>query len=85
MAGQVQNLVCVIKTVLGAVAVVQIPVNNHDPFHAEFLHGPAGTNGHVIEQAEPHGLIQFCMMTRRAHRAERVVNLPLLYPSDTVD
>ena len=60
---------------LGAVAVVDVPVDDGHPLQTEVLQGVNRAQGHVIEKAEPHGPVPLGVMPRRPHGAEGVVHL----------
>ena len=47
----------VVEHVLDPVAMVDIPVEDHDALHALHLNGVFGGDGHIVEDAEAAGLI----------------------------
>ena len=57
---------------LGAVAVVDVPVDDGDAAGAVGALGVAGGDDGVVEEAEAHGPVGLGVVTRRAHGAERV-------------
>ena len=61
------------EDVLRAVAVVDVVVDDGHP--RPLLAGGGGGDGHVVEQAEPHGLGPRGVVTRGTHRGEAVVLL----------
>ena len=73
------------EAVLGAVAVVHVPVDDHHPFVAQSLARPAGADGHVVEQAEAHGLVTLRMVPGWPDQAETVVDLAAIEPLDAID
>ena len=62
------------EDVLGPVAVVDIEVDDRDPFEPVMLQCMRGADRHVVEQAEPHGPIAARVVSRRAHIAEGVLD-----------
>ena len=68
--GAEQDPLVTLKDVLGAVAVVDIKVDDRDPFQAMFSHGMGGTDGDVVEEAKAHGTFALGMVPGRTHAAE---------------
>ncbi len=68
MGGDVEHARVVPEDVLGAVAVVHVPVEHEDPF-PPFGQGGGG-HGHVVQEAEAHGLVPGGVMARGPHRHE---------------
>ena len=58
--------------VLGAVAVVDVEVDDRDALEAAHVERVARGDGDVVEEAEAHRLVARRVMAGRAHRAERV-------------
>ena len=59
----------------GAVAVMDVPVDDHHPLAVELPDRQLGGDGDVVEQAEAHRPVGERMMARRAHGAEPPVVL----------
>jgi hypothetical protein len=59
---------------LGAVAVVDVEVDDGDPLQPVHVERVAGGDGDVVEQAEAHRLVRARMVAGRADRAEGVVD-----------
>lgn len=66
-----------VKDVLGSVAVVDIPVEDADPFDAVCLLGVVGRNGDIIEEAKAHRFFGTGVVTGRAHEIEGALESPL--------
>ncbi len=60
---------------LGAVAVVDVPVDDRDALGAMGALGVAGGDDGVVEQAEAHGLVGLGVMARRPDGAEGIGRL----------
>ena len=54
-----QHLLVAGETILGAVAVVHVEIDDRHPFEAVGLQGMAGGNADVVEEAEAHGVGPF--------------------------
>ncbi len=63
------------ENVLGAVAVVDVGVNDAHPLDAVLHLQVAGGDGDIVEVAKPHGLVPLGMVAGRTDGAERVVQL----------
>lgn len=59
------------EDVLGAVSVMDIPIDDQDPLHSILFLSVAGSNRRIVENAESHRPFARGMMTRRPHQAER--------------
>ena len=55
--------------VLGAIAVMHIPVDDRDPVHPALTAGIGCAYGHVIKEAKAHGPVALGMVPGRAHGA----------------
>jgi len=65
----------VLKTMLGAISMVNIPIHDQDSAKTIFpLNIPCG-NGDVIEEAKPHRSRRFSMMTWWPDGTEHMINL----------
>ena len=62
----VEDARVVVEHVLDAVAVVHVPVKDHDALGALRLEGVLGGHGHVVEDAEPAGLVLLGVVAGRA-------------------
>ena len=60
---------------LGAVSMVNIPVDDHYSLHAEFFAGKRRRQGYIIKQTKAHGATFFGMVAGRPHQRERIGNL----------
>ena len=66
----------VLETMLRAVAMMHIPIDNQYTLEAIlFLHITRG-NRHIVEEAEAHRARRFGMVPRRPHRTKYMVHLP---------
>ncbi|MPN64657.1 hypothetical protein SDC9_212433 [bioreactor metagenome] len=65
------------KAVFCPVAVVHIEVDDGNALQAMGLDGMHRCDTDVVEEAEAHGRGLFAMMTRRANRAERILDFAL--------
>ena len=61
--------------VLGAVAVMDVEVDDRDPLEAAHVERMARRDGDVVEEAEAHRLLARRVVAGRAHGAEGVVDL----------
>lgn len=66
------------EDILGAVTVVDIPVNDQHAVQAVTVDGDLGSQGDVIEQAESHATVGQGMVAGRTHQAE----CPVLFTVD---
>jgi hypothetical protein len=64
------------KSGLGAVAVMDVEIDNRDPLQAMHFQRVARGNRDVVEKAEAHGAGRFRMVARRPHAAECIVITP---------
>ncbi len=71
-----QNRGIVVERMLRAVPMVHIPIDDHDAFQSMLLLKIPRGDGHVIEQAEPHGPIPLRMVSGRPYRAEGILHPP---------
>jgi len=55
----------IFEGVLGAIAMMHVPIHDQDPLQAIAFLGVTRGNGDVIEQAEPHGTLALSVMPRR--------------------
>jgi hypothetical protein len=81
-AGAEQHPLVAGEDVLGAVAVVDVEVDDGDALQAVLGHGVGGADGDVVEEAEAHGPVALGMVARRAHGAEGGV---VLVAHDQID
>ena len=65
----------VFETVLRAIPMVHVPIDNQDTREAILLLHIARGNRHIIEKTEAHRAPRFGMMPRRSHRAEYMLYL----------
>ena len=65
-----QDRVVARDDVLGAVAVVHVPVDDRDALQAELRLGPARGDRHVVEQAEAHRPLALGVVARRPREGE---------------
>ena len=66
-----------LEQMLGAVAVVHVPVEDGHPFQAVMLQGIYRAQGDIVKKAETHGPVPLGVMPGRAHGAEGVIQLAL--------
>ena len=59
------------KAMLGAVAVMDIPVDNEHPFEAQVFSCRHSRDGHIVEQTIAHGPVSFRMMTGGADQGKK--------------
>ena len=72
---EIEDIWIFVERVLGAVAVVHVPVENHHPLQALLgLEGPR-RDRHVVEQAEAHGVIRLGVVARGTHGGQTVSQL----------
>ena len=67
VGGHVEDARVAFEGVLGAVAVMDIPVQDHQLFQAQFGLKSASRHGHVVEKTKTHGAIAFCVVARRSN------------------
>ncbi len=70
-----EDVSAVFEAVLGAVAVVDVPVDDEDAFDAELFGGVGCGNGDVVEDAKSHGVIVFGVVAGWADQAEGAAGL----------
>jgi hypothetical protein len=63
------------EDILGAVAVVDVEVDDGDALGAIVGPGIVGRDGGGVEQAEAHGAVALGMVTGRAHGAKHIIEL----------
>src|SRR5439155_15569783 len=73
MNAEKHHLGTLIKNVLGAVAVMNVPIDDENFGQMVSYSGVMSGQSDVIEQAESHAARGCGMMTRRTHQAERVL------------
>ncbi len=76
MGRKIKDLGIVPERMLGAVAVMQVPVDDQDTPQTAVPPGVGGPDGHVVEQAETHGPMRFGVMTGRADQGKTVIDGP---------
>ena len=76
MGGKVEDLPILVKNLLGAVAVMEIPVDDQDPLHPVPGQGMPGADGNVVKDAEPRRLRRLGVVARRPDQGKGVVRLP---------
>ena len=59
---------------MGAVPMMDIPIENKNSLQRIAVKGIAGGNRHVIEEAKSHGFFIFRMMAWRPHCAENRID-----------
>ena len=77
MSGEVEDGRFFVESVLSAVAMVDVEINDKHPFQPFFLQSEAGGHRHVVEEAEAHASCRQGMVTWRPHQGESIVHLPL--------
>ena len=70
-----------IKSILRAVAVMNIPVNDHHTLEAIGLARVVSGGDGVVEDTEPHGAVAHSMMSRRAKERVGVAHLAIHHGS----
>ncbi len=79
VCAEVKNGWVSFEDVLGAVAMMNVPIDDyHSCQSVFFLDIPSRDRG-IIEQAEAHCPIEFCVMTGRANRAKGSVHIAFHY------
>src|SRR5581483_8810206 len=73
-----------IEDLLRAVAVVNVPVGNENPFGAMPALGVSRGNRDVVEDAESHATPRSGVVTGRAHDAERVARMSFHHGVDRI-
>jgi hypothetical protein len=77
VSGAEQHPFIVSEDILGSIAVMHIKIQDSHPAQAVALQCMCGCNRDVVYKAEPHRIRPACMMTRRPHRTENGLSLPL--------
>lgn len=72
--GEVKDAGVILKDILGALTMVDVPVNDEDPVQSMFLLGMLGCYGHTIEHAESIGGGPLAVVPRRPHQGETVAH-----------
>ncbi len=67
---------------LGAVAVVDVPVHDQDPPEAQGDFGVKRPQGHIVEKAESHGPAPLGVVARRAGQGKGGVHFAGNHPVD---
>ena len=75
MGGKIENRRVPVECVLGAIAMMDIPIDYHNPLHAVMELQVMGADGHRVKQAEPHGAIPERVMAGRADQGKAVAKL----------
>ena len=63
-----------LECMLSAVAVMNVPVQDHDLVQAVARLQVARQDGYVVQDAEAHGLVILCMVAGRSHQGEAVAD-----------
>jgi len=80
----IEDLVAFVKSVLNAVTVMEIDIDDHHFFHSvTFLEIPS-PKGDIVEKAEPHGLVRLCVMSGRPDARKASFPFPLRISSRRV-
>lgn len=69
-----KHVLSIVKNVLGSVAMVHVPIDDQDSFAIGVFQGMTGRDGNVIEEAESHGSIRFCMVAGGTHQGKGVAS-----------
>ena len=70
-----------LQDALDAVAVVDVPVEDQDAAQTR-RHRRQRADGHVVEQAEPHGALALRVVPRRPHDRKRAPHVARHHPLD---
>ena len=62
---------------LDSVAMVNVPINDQDPLDVVSVDGILGSDGHVVEEAEPVGLVLLSVVARRSDDGQTLLRLVL--------
>jgi len=57
--------------------MVNVPVNDQDPLDVVIVDGVPGGDGHVVEHAEPVGLVLLCVVARRSDDGKTLLGFVL--------
>ena len=79
MSGKIKDILRSIKTVLGAVTMVQVPVDDGNALQTQTLQTKTGPDRNIVKKAKPHGPVRLGMMTGRPHQGKSVVSLTTHY------
>ena len=74
MRATVINGWVIIKRVLGAVAMMHVPIENKNLVQSFYFLRVSGGYCHIVEQAEPHCMVLLGMVPRWAHSAKGVMD-----------
>src|SRR5690349_19977452 len=74
MRAEEQHRAIAVKAVLGAVAVMHVPIDDQHPGDVVPLLSVPRRYRDVIEQAKPHGAIAFGMVPRRSNRTKDMID-----------
>ncbi len=85
VGGDVEDRRVVLEAVLGAVAVVHVPIEDQDACRAVLRLQGAGGERDVVEEAESHGVAGLGVMARWAHRSQSRRRLPPQHASREID
>lgn len=77
MHRKAQHVWIVKKDLFGAIAVVNVIVDNEDAFDAKMMPCILGGQRHIVEDAKAAGQAGFCMMTGRPNECESIVEVAL--------
>jgi hypothetical protein len=75
MGTEEQHRGILLKTMLRAISMVNVPIHDQDSAKSIFLLNIACGNSNVIEEAKPHRSRRFGMMTWRPDGTEHMINL----------
>src|SRR5262249_47197293 len=76
MRREIKDRWIAIKDVLGAIAVMDIPIDDYDPFRSVSRLSISGAYRGVVEQAKPHRCSWSRMMSRGPHQSKGINRLP---------
>ena len=74
MKAHEENVAASLETVLRAITVMNIEIDDRDTIDCMMFQGMACRDRHVVEEAETHRQGVFCVLARRPHGAEGVVD-----------
>ena len=74
VSAQKEDRIVVIENVLGAVPMVDVPINDKNFSNPMFLLSVSGGNGCVIEDSKPHPLGRSGVMTGRTGQAKGMIS-----------
>lgn len=64
----------IVKNFVAAIAMMHVEIQNRDARQLMVLERMCDANGNIIEYAETHRAIRFCMVPRRADGTEGIVH-----------